>query len=323
MRLEDYAAGLLILATITYAVLGGADFGGGIWDAFAFGPRRTMQRDAIAGAMGPVWEANHVWLIFMVVVLFTAFPAAYAAVCTQLFLPLHFVLVGIVLRGAAFVFRAYSPRTTGHASVAAGRWGVIFGASSLITPFLLGSILGALSSGDAVRTAWLRPVPSLFGAFAVAFCAYLAAVYLCVETVGELQADFRKCALAAGTACVVLSGAALPFLHNFAPHLVDGLISIRAAPVLATGVIAALLSGFALLRKHYRVARVATVIQTAALLAGWAIAQHPYLLYPTLTVYNVAAPPATLRFLLIATPIGMLVLVPSLWYLFRVFKATT
>lgn len=320
MRLEDYIAILLILSTVTYAVLGGADFGGGIWDALAFGPRREAQRAAIADAMGPVWEANHVWLIFMVVILFTAFPAAYAAVCTQLFVPLHFVLAGIVLRGAAFVFRAYSPRTTGRAAVAARRWGIVFGASSTLTPFLLGCILGALSSGATVHTAWMQPVPLLFGAFAVALCAYLAAVYLCVETTGELQSDFRKCALAAGTVSGALSVGALPFLNSFAPHLVAGLITVRAAPILASGVIASLVAGFALLRRRYHRARAATIVQTVSLLGGWALAQHPYLIYPTHTLYNVAAPAATLRFLLIATPLGMLFLIPSLWYLLRVFK---
>lgn len=320
MPLEDLVASLLVLATIAYAVLAGADFGGGIWDAFASGPRREAQRKAIADAMAPVWEANHVWLIFMVVLLFGAFPAAYAEISTRYYLPLHLVLLGIVLRGAAFVFRAYSPRTGTQLTPGARRWGVVFGISSLVTPFLLGTILGALSSGDPVRAALPQPVPILFGLFGVWLCAYLAAVFLCVETTGELRDDFRKRALLAGTICVALSVLALPFLGSYAPHLVEGLLSTRSLPVLITGAIAALLSGFALWQRRYKTARVATVVQTAALVAGWAIAQHPYLLYPTHTIYDVAAPAAVLRFTLWASALGMLLLIPSLWVLFRVFK---
>ncbi|HEY0811421.1 MAG TPA: cytochrome d ubiquinol oxidase subunit II, partial [Longimicrobiales bacterium] len=187
MSAEDAVAGLLVLATIAYAVLGGADFGGGIWDAFARGPRKLDQRAAIAHAMGPVWEANHVWLIFMVVLLFSAFPAAYARLSTVLFIPVHLVLVGIVLRGAAFVFRAYSPRAVGERMPAVQTWGALFGMASVITPLLLGCVLGALASGDAARGNWLGPVPLLFGVFAVLLCAYVAAVYLCLETTGDLQ----------------------------------------------------------------------------------------------------------------------------------------
>jgi len=160
----DLAAGLTLAALIAYAVLAGADFGGGIWDAFARGPRRDAQRDAIAHAMGPVWEANHVWLIFVVVLLFTCFPSAYAALGEGLFVPFHLVLLGIILRGAAFVFRAYSPRSVrrpGRPGRGARRWGAVFGAASVITPVLLGMCLGAVSAGgrqptrSATNSLWL------------------------------------------------------------------------------------------------------------------------------------------------------------------------
>ena len=317
MSLEDAVAALLVLATITYAVLGGADFGGGIWDALARGSRKEAQRDAIAHAMGPVWEANHVWLIFMVVLLFSAFPAAYADLSTTLFIPIHLVLVGIVLRGAAFVFRAYSPRTTGESSRGARTWGAVFGVASLITPFLLGCILGSISSDAAV---WWSAVSLLFGTFAVALCAYIAAVYLCLETNGDLQEDFRRRALLAGTVVVVLMAIAIPILRARAPHLFEGLIGVRAAPIIAVGVIATLLSGAALRVRRYGIARVATIVQTVCLIAGWALAQHPYVIYPEMTVHNIAAPPETLRFILISTPFGMALLLPSLWLLFRIFK---
>ncbi|HEX6747583.1 MAG TPA: cytochrome d ubiquinol oxidase subunit II [Longimicrobium sp.] len=330
--LADLAAGLALVALIAYAVLAGADFGGGIWDAFARGPRRDAQRDAIARAMGPVWEANHVWLIFVVVLLFSCFPPAYAALSVALFAPFHLVLLGIILRGAAFVFRAYSPqsvRRPGKPGRAARRWGAVFGAASVITPVLLGMCLGAVSTG-ALRVIdgrvamegapWLRPLALAMGGFALAICAYLAAVYLANETEGDLREDFRRRALLAGTAVVAMSALMLPLLYLEAPHLWRGLLSLRAAPVVALGVAAALLSGWALWKRRPRLARTATIAQTACLLAGWGIAQHPYLIYPDVTVHGAAAHEATLRFVLWSTPFGMALLLPSLWWLFRVFK---
>lgn len=322
----DLAAGLALLALIAYAVLAGADFGGGIWDAFARGTRRDAQRDAIAHAMGPVWEANHVWLIFVVVLLFTCFPTAYAALSEGLFLPFHLVLLGIILRGAAFVFRAYSP------TAGARRWGAVFGAASVITPVLLGMCLGAVSAGglrviggrvvvEGIAP-WLRPLPLATGGFALAVCAYLAAVYLANETDGALRDDFRRRALAAGTAVVAMSALMLPLLYVEAPHLWHGLLGVRAAPVLAVGVAAALLSGWSLWRRRPRLARAATIVQTACLIAGWGIAQHPHLIYPDVTVHAAAAPESTLLFVLWSTPFGMALLLPSLWWLFRVFKSS-
>lgn len=322
----DLAAGLALVALIAYAVLAGADFGGGIWDAFARGPRRDAQRDAIAHAMGPVWEANHVWLIFVVVLLFTCFPTAYAALSEGLFLPFHLVLLGIILRGAAFVFRAYSP------TAGARRWGAVFGAASVITPVLLGMCLGAVSAGGLRVISgrvvvegiapWLRPLPLATGGFALAVCAYLAAVYLANETDGALRDDFRRRALAAGTAVVAMSALMLPLLYVEAPHLWHGLLGIRAAPVLAVGVAASLLSGWSLWRRSPRLARAATIVQTACLIAGWGIAQHPHLIYPDVTVHAAAAPESTLQFVLWSTPFGMALLLPSLWWLFRVFKSS-
>ncbi|HSJ32369.1 MAG TPA: cytochrome d ubiquinol oxidase subunit II [Longimicrobiales bacterium] len=337
MSPEMLVAALGVVALIAYAVLGGADFGGGIWDLFATGPRRTEQREAIAHAMGPVWEANHVWLIFVIVIIFSAFPRAYEQLSIALFVPFHLVLLGIILRGAAFVFRAYSPQSArnAHAGVADGaaqagarRWGTVFGIASVITPVLLGMCLGGVSSGAAVPAdsaaagvpAWLAPVSLLIGALALALCAYLAAVFLANETSGPLRDDFRSRALLAGTAVVVLSAAALPLVRSQAPHLWEGLIGGPATPVVLIGVIAALLSGWWLRGRRYRLARISSVVQIACLLAGWAIAQSPYIIYPGLTLAEAAAPRSTLLFILWSTPAGMALLLPSLWLLFRVFK---
>ncbi|HUG40378.1 MAG TPA: cytochrome d ubiquinol oxidase subunit II [Longimicrobiales bacterium] len=329
--LELGVAALTLLAVIAYAVLGGADFGGGIWDAAAAGPRKLEQRDAIARAMGPVWEANHVWLIFVIVLLFSSFPSAYSALSVALFLPFHLVLLGIILRGAAFVFRAYSPesgRSLGP-SRQARRWGALFGAASVITPFLLGMCLGAVSAGG-IRIApgrvsleglpWLAPVSLAMGAFALAMCAYLAAVFLAYETAGELREDFRARALWAGTAVVGLSVLLLPLLAVEARHLWEGLLRPRTLPVIGLGVVAALASGWFLRSRRYRLARFASILQVACLVAGWGLAQFPYLIYPDLTLHDAAAPEPMLRFVLFTLPLGLALLLPSLWLLFRVFK---
>jgi cytochrome bd ubiquinol oxidase subunit II len=332
MSPELLVGALGVTALIAYAVLGGADFGGGVWDLFATGPRRAAQRDAISQAMGPVWEANHVWLIFVVVIIFSGFPAAYAALSIALFVPFHLVLLGIILRGAAFVFRAYSPQSARDAGAgpSARRWGAIFGTASVVTPVLLGMCLGAVSTGG-IRVAdgnvrfdggvpWLAPVSVLIGLLALSLCAYLAAVFLANETAGELREDFRRRALYAGTAVVALSGAALPLVRSQAPHLWDGLVGGPATPVLIVGIVAALLSGWWLRGRRYRLARVSSVVQIAALLGGWAVAQMPYIIYPDVTIDGAAAPSTTLLFILWSTPAGMALLIPSLWLLFRVFK---
>jgi cytochrome bd ubiquinol oxidase subunit II len=333
MPAELLVAALGMVALVVYAIFGGADFGGGVWDVFAAGPRKHAQRDAIARAMGPVWEANHVWLVFVIVIIFSAFPAGYAALSVVLFVPFHLVLLGIILRGASFVFRAYSPqsaRTVGGAP-AGRRWGATFGVASVLTPLLLGMCLGAVSSGgitmegrqvvlNGAMPPWLAPVALTMGALALSLCAYLAAVFLANETAGELREDFRRRALIAGTAVVALSAAALPLVRLEAPHLWHALVGGTATPVLVTGVIAALLSGWWLRLRRYRLARASAVIQIACLIAGWAIAQSPYIIYPGLTLQQAAAPRSTLLFILWSTPMGMALLIPSLWYLFRVFK---
>jgi cytochrome d ubiquinol oxidase subunit II len=322
---ETIVAGAVLLAVMAYAVLGGADFGGGIWDLFATEPRRREQRAAIAHGMGPVWEANHVWLIFVIVLLFTAYPRAFQALSIALYVPFHLVLLGIILRGASFVFRSYA--TTG--AHALGRvFGVLFGVASVITPVLLGMCLGAVSSGMlhvadpagmTASRAWLSLLSWAMGTLALALCAYLAAVYLANETSGALQEDFRTRALIAGTFVVAISALLLPLLRTEAPHLLAGLLGVRALPALIIGAIAALGAGAALRARRYRLARTAAVLQILCLLGGWGLAQFPYIIYPDITIRD-AAPAATLRFVLLTLPIGLALILPSLWFLFRVFK---
>jgi cytochrome d ubiquinol oxidase subunit II len=328
MALEDVVAAYGMLAVILYGALGGADFGGGVWDLFASGPRRNEQRRVIAQAMGPVWEANHVWLIFIIVVLFTAFPQGFYILCVTLFVPFHLVLIGVTLRGAAFVFRG--PKVGDPATI---HWSYVFGIASVVSPVFLGMTMGAVSAGNLrwvdneVRvegvSPWLSPVALAMGGFAMALCAYLAAVFLTQEATGELQEDFRRRAFIAAAVVAAFAVLTLPVVYFDAPHLWEGLLHVKALPVFIAGWGAMFLSGWSLWKRHFRLARAATVAQTAFLLLGWGLAQYPYLIYPDVTLAGAATSRGTLLFLAVTVPLGLMVLVPSLWFLFRVFKGET
>jgi cytochrome d ubiquinol oxidase subunit II len=280
------------------------------------GERQAAHRAALAKAIGPVWEANHVWLIFLVVLLFTCFPSAYAQASIALFWPLHFVLIGIVLRGAAYVFRAYASET----DAARAAWGGIFGAASAVTPILLGICLGAVSSGDV--HGWAAPFPVMNGVLALLLCAYLAAVYLAWEsTAAALREDFRRRAVAVWWIAGVASAATLVLARSEAPRLWAGLTSWPALLFVCGGSILAPLSFAALRWGRYNAARLLGAAQIATLLAGWAAAQWPYLIYPDRTVAGAAAPASTLALTAWTLPFGLAALLPSLWFLFRVFKS--
>ena len=307
MTLAELAAGVMLAALAVYATTGGADFGGGIWDLLASGPRRADQRRAIEAAIAPVWEANHVWLIFVVVVLFTAFPPAFARLGTELHIPLTLMLIGIVLRGSAFVFRHYgSPR-----------WGVVFAVSSVTAPLFLGCVLGAMTTGHA----WTHPFPLAVGVLALATFAFLAAVYLAVETTGELRTDFVRRAVLAGVlvalAAAVVAGLADPLHTPFGRALLGSAWSL---PLVGGALVALAAALLALHRGAYRVARLAAIAVVVLFVVGWGAAQYPVLIAPDLTIHNAASPPRTLELLVPVVVGGAAILVPSLWYLLRVFK---
>lgn len=323
----EFALGfILLVGVILYAVLGGADFGGGVWDLLARGPRANQQREAIAHAIGPIWEANHVWLIFVIVIVFTVFPPVYAALSIALFVPLTLALVGIVFRGVAFVFRTPARSV----AVVGGVWDRVFAVASVVTPVFFGMAAGAVASGqirvvDGVVqtdpwTSWVAPFPLVIGLLALATCAFLAAVYLTVETDGELQEDFRRRALGAGAAFAVLAAIALPLAQQDAPHIWQGLTGTRAIIVAPIGILLAVVTGWAVFNRRYLLGRSSAVAEVILLLVGWALAQYPYLVAPDLTFENAAASPAMLRAALITYGIGAVILAPSLWLLFRVFK---
>jgi cytochrome bd ubiquinol oxidase subunit II len=319
---EVLVAGAIWGALALYALTGGADFGGGVWDLFARGPRAAAQRSVIRQALAPIWEANHVWLIVAVVLLFTAFPRAFSAVAISLHLPLTFALVGIVLRGSAFVFRSYF--TGGDATP----WGGLFAVSSLVTPVALGTCVGALAAGrvrpvtgdwtaDFVDP-WLAPFPLGVGVFALALFSFLAAAYLTLETKdADLRDDFRRRALAAGALTAVMA-CACAFLAAEAP-LVRAALAGR--PWLPAAAAAAALGALAALRRRrFALARILAAVLAVLVLAGWGLAQFPYLAPPELTLWNAAGPASVRGPLLAALAAGFLLVAPCLAYLFYVFK---
>ena len=326
--LEIIAAGLMLVALTFYALLAGADFGGGVWDLLARGSRAADQRALIADAIGPIWEANHVWLILVVVIMFTAFPPAFAVIMTALHIPLTIMLVGIVLRGAAFTFRTYDAQ---HDRVQR-RWGQIFAIASVVTPIMLGICVGAIASGritvenetvtSGFFAAWLAPFPWAVGGFALALFAFLAAVYLTVEARDPaLQDDFRQRALLAAVAVGVLALLVFLLSGTGAPRIRAGLsASPWAWPLqIATGGVA-VGAIWALWTRRFYLARALAAAQVSLILAGWGAAQYPYLIEPNITIQDAAAPQITLRLLLIALAAGALVLFPSIYFLFRIFK---
>jgi cytochrome bd ubiquinol oxidase subunit II len=322
-------AALLALSLNAYVLFGGADFGGGVWDLLASGPRRNRQREVIADALGPIWEANHVWLIFAIVLTFTCFPAVAARLGTVLHIPLTLMLIGIVLRGSAFTFRTYGSQ---H-DAAQRRWGRIFSSASVITPVLLGVSIGAVASGRVGQQTtggfvrqyvepWLTPFAFGVGLLALALFAFLAAVFLTLETQDhDLREDFRRRALGSGIAVFLASALVLLLSKGQAPLVMTGLTaSPWALPLhLATGVTAIAVLA-ALWARRFRLARIGAGLQVSLILWGWALAQYPRLIPPGFTIEGSAAAPVTLRALLIAIAFGGIVLVPSLWYLFQIFK---
>ena len=313
LPLEALVAAVALVSIVAYAVLGGADFGGGVWDVLASGPRRAAQRETIGHAIGPVWETNHVWLIFIIVALFTCFPPAFAALSTGLFAPLTFALVGIILRGAAYAFRSAANASGALAQF----WGHVFGIASVLAPFFFGAAVGGLTLGTY---AWSSPFALCVGVLAVTLCAQIAAVFLTLETTGALRDDFRARAIAATFALALAGAVALVVARATAPHVLAGLLRPQSLP----GIGVAMTLGFVVLgcvaARRYAVARVAVASEATAVLAGWFASQAPFVVPGALTYDAAAAPPATLRAFLVLVAIGGALLVPSLLLLFRVFK---
>jgi cytochrome d ubiquinol oxidase subunit II len=310
-----------------YVLFGGADFGAGVWDLLAGGTRRgRAQRELIEHSLAPVWEANHVWLIFVLVLLWTGFPPAFAAVASTLYIPLTLAAFGMIARGAAFAFRKTVP------SLSLQRlFGAAFAFSSFVTPFFLGAVVGGISSGRVppgiaagdVLTSWINPTSMLAGMLAIGVCAYLAAVLLCADAQREVSAELADRFRARGMATAVLVGivamGGVVVLRLDSPLLFDGLTH-RGLPSMIVSGLAGLTSIGLLIARRYGWARIAGALAVVAVLWGWAAAQYPYILPPDVTIADAAASRTTLVTLLISLMLGTLLLAPSLGYLYLLFQ---
>ena len=327
MTAAETVLAIMWVGLTAYALLGGADFGGGFWDLLAGGTKRGRSpRRHIEHSIGPVWEANHVWLIFVLVVLWTSFPPVFAAIASTLYIPLTLAALGMIARGAAFAFRHSVDQ------LALQRFfGASFAFSSVTTPLFLGTIAGAVASGRVppgiatgdVITSWLNPTSILGGVIAVGACAFLAAVYLCADA--ERHSDrqlveyFRTRAIVTAVLIGVIALGGIAVLRADAPRLFDGLIS-RGLPLIVASAAAGIGSILLLVRTRFGLARLAAALAVTAVIWGWGAAQYPYLLQPELTVQAAAAPATTLRAMLISLVVGAILLVPSLAFLFTLFQ---
>ena len=334
MHLHDLPAVFVLIGLALYTILGGADFGAGIWqlgtiltpNRSAAGRERSHEiREHAHHAIGPVWEANHVWLIFVLTVTWTAYPPAFAAIASTLALPLLLAGVGIIFRGTAYALRS---ATTQAREV--GLIDGLFSVASFLTPFALGTMVGAIASGrvptgnaaGGLFSSWLNPTSVLVGVLFVVVSAYMAAVYLGADAARHdeptlVEAFRRRAILAAGFAGVI-AVVGLPILHSDAHRLFERLLT---GPGLV-GVIISLIGGAAtlslVLARHFASARVSAAVAVGGLIIGWALAQQPQLL-PGLTLAQASASNATDVALLIAIAMGVLILFPSLGWLFSLF----
>ncbi|MYS22279.1 cytochrome bd-I ubiquinol oxidase subunit 2 apoprotein [Streptomyces sp. DvalAA-14] len=320
--MSDAVAALLFVGVVAYALFAGADFGAGFWDLTAGGARRGRRvRHLIDVSVGPVWEANHTWLIYCLVMLWTGFPSAFAAITTTLYIPLGLAVLGIVLRGSGFAFRKAAMRTAEQRL-----YGVAFATSSVLTPFCLGAVAGGVASGrvpsgghgDAV-TSWLNPTSVLGGVLAVVACAYLAAVFLTVDARHQgdraLEAGLRTRTLLAGAAAGVVSLAGVFVIHSDSPRLFHQL-SHRGLGLVVVSALAGVVGlGLLALRKPFG-ERSLAALAVAAVVCGWGVAQYPFVLGTHLRISNAASPGPTLWVLIAVAGLAGLLIAPSLAYLY-------
>jgi len=327
VSLEFAVAGAMFVGVLAYALFGGADFGSGFFDLTAGGAARGAElRTQIDHSIGPVWEANHVWLIYVLVMWWTGFPESFAATMSTLILPLLFALLGIVLRGASFAFRKYA------ATLAQARlFGVVFAGSSLITPFFFGTVAGAVASGRVpadgngdVWSSWLNPTSLIGGVIAVGSCAFLAGVFLVADAqrsgnqrlVTALRT--RTLAVAVVTGAVVFAGL-LPIRAD-APTLWDGLTG-RALPLVLVSAAAGLATIGLLVVRRFSLARLTAAGAVAAVVSGWGLGQYPWLLVDEIRIADAGGADATLAGLLVAAGLATVIVVPALAYLFSLTQS--
>ena len=323
MSKGEAAAGVLWVGVTFYAVFGGADFGAGLWTLLAGpGERNRRPRQLVDWAIGPVWEANHVWLIFVLVVLWTAFPDAFGSVFSTLFIPLSLAAVGIVLRGAGFAFHKLAPRVRGQLAAEG-----VFAVASVLTPFFLGTVVGAIAGGrvpignadgDAF-TSWFNPLSLLIGGMFVATGAYLSAVFLISDArragAEDLVRYFRTRALAAAAVAGVFAIAGIFALRADARFVYDGLTT-DGLPLVVLSAVCGLAALVVLVRRPERGARPLAVGAVVAVIWGWAVGQHPYLLPTSLTIDAGSATSETLTWLLVVFGVAVVLVLPALGLLY-------
>jgi cytochrome d ubiquinol oxidase subunit II len=316
---------VFVLAGVAfYTVLAGADFGAGFWQLFAGrGARADRIREHAHESMGPVWEANHVWLIFVLTVFWTAYPAALGSIASTLAAPLFIAAIGIVMRGAAYALRSGASSRRELSVI-----DTVFSISSILTPFALGAAAGAIASGRVpvgnaaghFFSSWLNPTSILIGVDAVAAAAYLAAVYLAADAArrgeAELEREFRIRGLGAGIVAGALALGGIAVLHSDAHPLYHSLVTGQALPALLASILAGVATLALVYRRRFEAARYSAALAVAAIIAGWALGQWPTIL-PGLTVYQAAAPHDTLVAVVVAVLAGGTILFPALALLFR------
>jgi cytochrome d ubiquinol oxidase subunit II len=321
MTVATAVAAAMFVGVVAYVLFGGADFGSGFHDLVAGTGRRAAElRTLIDHSIGPVWEANHVWLIYVLVMWWTGFPIAFAATTTTLFIPMMLALAGIVLRGSSFAFRKYA-ETYEQARL----FGIIFAGSSLITPFFLGTVAGAVASGRVPSggygdpiTSWLNPTSVVGGFLAVTTCAFLAGVFLSADAARggriDLAERLRARSLAVGMITGLIVFAGLYPISGDAPTLSHGLRG-RALPLLVAAALAGAVTLALVYRRSYRIARVFAVGAVAAVVTGWGVGQYPWMLVDQLTIDDAAGATATLIGLLVVVGLAVVLIVPAFGYL--------
>ncbi len=320
----DLVAGVLLLAMAAYACGGGTDYGAGFWDLFAGSlDRGKRPRSLVDHAMAPVWEVNNVWLVFVLVVLWTGFPRVFEAVLSTTWVALSFAALGLVLRGAAFAMRKPTLEEGRRR-----RYGHLFGVASLLTPFFLAAVIGGVASGrvplgnaagDRV-TSWFNPTSMLFGVLAVVAGAFLAAAFLGYDArriaPGDLEGYFARRTIGSGLALIVIGAFGLLVLRADAWPLYDGLVSGWGAVLAVVAVCAIGLTIALVARQARRGARLSALAAVAAIVLAWGAVQEPYLLPPSLTIDEAAGDGNTLTWLLIVTGIAVVLVGPALALLY-------
>ncbi len=328
MSLAEIVAVVLFVAISAYAVLAGADFGAGFWDLTAGGARKGRpMRGLIEHSIGPVWETNHVWIVFALVLLWTCFSIVFSSVMSTMYIPLLLAAFGIILRGSAFAFRKEVARVEEQRF-----FGVIFALSSVITPFFFGAVAGGIASGRVPVgnaagneiTSWWNPTSVLGGSLAVVVCAFLAAVYLCDDAVhagdDRLTDAFRMRALGAGVVAGGIAIGGIFILREDATSLFDGLTG-RGMPLLIVSAVAGLATLALLWDRRYAEARVSAAVAVVLVVWGWGVGHWPKMLQPRdgaggVTVDEAAAANATLTVVVGVVAVGLVILVPALVYLY-------